>query len=70
MINIKIDTNRCKGCGLCENVCLRGVIAVEPEAESAYGNGCAVLKGECIGCGRCALVCPDIAITLERSAEA
>lgn len=69
MIEITIDPNRCKGCGLCENVCRQGVISVDPEAETAYGNGCAVVGDGCVGCGMCYTVCPDIAIKISRRSD-
>ena len=64
MSYIKIDSNKCKSCYLCIDVCPKKTIKKseiigktgEPVAEFVNNN-------ECIGCAQCALVCPDIAIT-------
>lgn len=66
MISVSIDKNKCKACGLCAAVCPKGIIHINPDEITAYGKGCAVVKGECIGCTSCYTVCPDIAITIER----
>ena len=51
-----IDTKRCLGCGVCEDVCPVGAIAIK---STALVNG-----SRCIGCGRCADECPQRAIVL------
>lgn len=57
--HITIDTEKCNGCGLCENVCgdynfkvIDGKAVVSNES-SVFG---------CIGCGHCMAVCPTDAI--------
>ena len=64
MLNVLIDKNKCKACGLCAAVCPKGIIHIDLDEITAYGRGCASVKGECIGCGSCYTVCPDIAITI------
>ena len=49
-------TDRCVGCGTCEETCIAEAIRVE--------GGMAVIGGECRGCGHCVEVCPEGAIEL------
>ena len=70
MIKVKIifDNERCKGCGLCANACIKNII--ELSENEMNSKGCRPYKitkeKECIGCMSCALVCPDCAIKIER----
>lgn len=54
ILHYEIDSTKCTGCGLCENVCEMG-IAVCEDPNSA----------ECIRCGKCAAACPCGAIRVE-----
>lgn len=54
---VKIDQNKCIGCGKCVADCLAMNIVVE--------DGKAQVKKECIECGHCAAVCPVDAVSLE-----
>lgn len=56
---IKIDEEKCNGCGLCVNACHEGAIGMQ--------NGKAVLLRDdyCDGLGNCLPVCPTGAITFE-----
>ncbi len=56
---IKIDEDRCNGCGLCVSACHEGAIGLE--------NGKAKLLRDdyCDGLGNCLPVCPTGAITFE-----
>ena len=68
MSRIIVDEHYCKGCGLCVDVCPRGIIALDPEKMTDKGYHPARLMDEsqCTACANCALMCPDVAITVER----
>lgn len=59
---IRIDYDRCLGCGLCEDSCLSGAIQYDGD-KPVIGDGC-------IYCGSCIGVCPAEAIVLERKEKA
>jgi 2-oxoglutarate ferredoxin oxidoreductase subunit delta len=53
----RIDTEWCKGCGICVAFCPKGVLELD-EKEKAV----AARAEECIACKLCELRCPDLAI--------
>ncbi len=57
---IKIDENKCNGCGLCANACLEGAI------EMIDGKAKLVRENFCDGFGDCLPACPTGAITFEK----
>ncbi|MGQ9549076.1 MAG: 4Fe-4S dicluster domain-containing protein [Roseiflexus sp.] len=66
---IIVDTERCKGCGLCVVFCPKGVVQLTASFNAA-GHHPAQLRdpeGVCTGCTICALVCPEAAITVYRT---
>ena len=65
--SILVNTNRCKGCGLCILACAKDVIALGKKVNiSGYPYIEAVNPDNCIGCASCAIVCPDGCITVYR----
>jgi len=50
----KVDTEKCRGCGVCVNVCPAGAISLKDDK--------AVISDKCVDCGRCVQVCPADAI--------
>lgn len=68
MAKLTFDEERCKGCGLCETVCPKHLIALEKERINQKGYHPAGIKDMslCMGCAFCATVCPDTAIEVER----
>ncbi len=64
-ISIVIDTNRCKGCGLCVATCPE--LAIDfPKMDGLFSpRGNRMPSGypdRCIRCRRCERICPDFAI--------
>jgi 2-oxoglutarate ferredoxin oxidoreductase subunit delta len=65
---IVVDTEKCKGCGLCVVSCPTSVIEL---ARGVNGKGYHYAHmanpDACIGCASCGLVCPDTVITVYRA---
>ena len=73
---ITIDTERCKGCGLCVAVCPKNCIAIsERSNKTGYypaqaGPDSALRKNDsCTGCAMCAVICPDAVIEVSRNSN-
>ncbi len=62
---LKIDQEKCNGCGLCINACHEGALQL------INGKACLVSESYCDGLGNCLPQCPTGAISIEeREAEA
>ncbi len=68
---IVVDTERCKGCGLCVEACPKKIVAMSGKAVNKKGYPYATLTDAetCTGCTSCAIVCPDACITVYRVKE-
>lgn len=63
MAYIKIDTELCKGCRLCINICPKKCLEQSGEFNSrAYHYAVQTRPEDCIGCKLCAFTCADCAI--------
>ena len=57
-----VNTEWCKGCGICVAFCPKGVLALEDKVKI-------VNRDACILCGQCEQRCPDYAIYLAEKEE-
>lgn len=69
-VSLRIDTERCKGCGLCVHVCTRGVLRMASRLNAKGFHYPEInSKAECTACLQCAILCPDLGIELERRGD-
>ena len=65
MATVIINRERCKGCGLCIDVCPRKILFF---AEEVNRKGVHPVRAktpdQCSGCRLCVTVCPDVAIKI------
>ena len=65
MAKIVVDSEACKGCGLCFSACPKHLIkAGEKINSSGFNYAVQEREEECIACKFCAMVCPDAAISV------
>jgi len=57
--NVSMNSEECKGCGLCVAACTPGVLHLSDKL-NRYGYHFAVYEGHgCSGCGLCFYACPE-----------
>ena len=68
MTKIDFNIERCKGCGLCVDVCPKKIIKLSPDILNSKGFHPAeiVEQEKCNACAFCAIMCPDVIITIEK----
>jgi len=68
MGQIKINKDRCKGCGLCIIYCPRSLLCISGDLNNKGIHAVDIedKDGKCTGCGMCAVICPDCAIEVWR----
>ncbi|MBM4341319.1 MAG: 4Fe-4S dicluster domain-containing protein [Deltaproteobacteria bacterium] len=59
VVTLKLDENKCAGCGMCLQVCPRAVLSM------ANGTAEIVNRDGCMECGACSRNCPVEAISVE-----
>ena len=64
MGRVVIDSEKCKGCYLCIDVCPKHILkkGMEYNSKGIYPVTFEDKEKACIGCAMCAKRCPDIAI--------
>lgn len=66
---IKIDTERCKGCGLCIVVCPKKTIRASDVSNKNGYFPAQCSNGECTGCAMCAIICPEAIIEVSTDSD-
>jgi 2-oxoglutarate ferredoxin oxidoreductase subunit delta len=63
---LEIKADRCKGCGLCIDVCPHHVLALDPVVVNPLGYHPVRLvdAAGCTSCALCARICPDAVYTV------
>ena len=63
-----IDENRCKGCGICVDVCPSHVLVLAEGRFNVKGYRPVEARDvdKCTGCALCAVACPDVVFTALR----
>ena len=67
----QIIEDRCKGCGLCVNVCPKNVLEISKDVNTkGYFSAYQARPEDCIFCAICCTMCPDVAIAITEIEEA
>jgi len=72
ILEVEIVTipERCKGCGVCIELCPKDVLDYDPKLNAHGAHPPRVVNKEnCVGCGLCEEVCGDLAIFLRKKDE-
>ncbi len=64
---IVVDTQRCKGCGVCVTACPLNILEMSMEVNGkGYPYAQMAEPDRCTGCASCGVICPDSCITVFR----
>ncbi len=66
---VNINTERCKGCGLCVEVCPKKCLATSPFSNKKGFFPAETQWTGCTGCAFCAFMCPEAAIEVWRDQQ-
>jgi 2-oxoglutarate ferredoxin oxidoreductase subunit delta len=66
---IIINTERCKGCGLCVAVCPKGSIIISKKSNKSGYFPAEASNTDCTGCALCAIICPEVVIEVFREED-
>lgn len=60
-----VDSERCKGCGLCVAVCPKKVLELSDRVNiKGYYPVYQARPEDCVFCTTCCIMCPDVAISI------
>ena len=66
----QIIEDRCKGCGLCVDVCPKNVLEISKNVNAkGYFPAYQARPEDCIFCAICCTMCPDVAIAISEIEE-
>ncbi|MCJ7772332.1 MAG: ferredoxin family protein [Desulfobacterales bacterium] len=66
----QIDFEKCKGCGLCVDVCPKKVLELTTEVNAkGYFPAYQARPQDCVFCTTCCIMSPDVAITITKTSE-
>lgn len=69
-LRASVNSERCKGCGLCLIVCPKMALVMDTALNSRGLHFVAFSKDKtCTGCLRCTIMCPDAAIEILEERE-
>lgn len=70
MNKVTFNTERCKGCSLCIEVCPKKILELDQSSLNSKGYHPAKVTdmSKCIACAMCATMCPDCVIKVEKDA--
>ena len=63
---IIIDTERCKGCGLCVSACPKNCIVISKKSNKNGYFPAQANSTDCSGCAACGIICPEAIIEVYR----
>ena len=63
---IVIDTERCKGCGLCVSACPKNCIVICTKSNKHGYFPAQANNTDCTGCAACGIICPEAIIEVYR----
>ena len=59
-----IDTEKCKGCCYCIDVCAKRAIKKSGKSNKKGYDRVEIDEGLCNGCGSCYIICPDCCVSI------
>lgn len=68
MAKVTINTDLCKGCGMCVEACPKHIMKLDEKTINikGYHPSHCIDMDACIGCTFCAIMCPDVCIKVEK----
>ncbi|MCM8825722.1 MAG: 4Fe-4S dicluster domain-containing protein [Candidatus Omnitrophica bacterium] len=62
--SVRIEKNRCKGCGLCLEICPQKNLHISKLFNASGYHFVEISSNNCTGCKKCAIICPDSAVEI------